>query len=282
MAVNAQILDGLKLASDIKSQIASKIKSENLTLGLGTILVGSDPSSHSYVAGKHRDCAEVGINSIQIELPDDASESAILAAVKSLNDDPKCTGFIVQLPLPKGVDANKVLGAIDPTKDADGLHPLNLGKLVLQQEGPLPCTPQAILELVSRNGISWDGKEVVVLGRGTTVGRPLGLLLSGRSANATVTLTHTGTQELLSHTKVADIVIVALGKPHFLKSEMVKDGAIVIDVGLTRVAGKLVGDVDPSVYEKVSAYSPVPGGIGPMTRAMLLKNVVELSKWSAN
>lgn len=282
MAVNAQILDGLKLASDIKSQIASKIKSENLTLGLGTILVGSDPSSHSYVAGKHRDCAEVGINSIQIELPDDASESAILASVKSLNDDPKCTGFIVQLPLPKGVDANKVLGAINPTKDADGLHPLNLGKLVLQQEGPLPCTPQAILELVSRNGISWDGKEVVVLGRGTTVGRPLGLLLSGRSANATVTLTHTGTQELLSHTKVADIVIVALGKPHFLKSEMVKDGAIVIDVGLTRVAGKLVGDVDPSVYEKVSAYSPVPGGIGPMTRAMLLKNVVELSKWSAN
>ena len=282
MAVNAQILDGLKLASDIKSQIASKIKSENLTLGLGTILVGSDPSSHSYVAGKHRDCAEVGINSIQIELPDDASESAILASVKSLNDDPKCIGFIVQLPLPKGVDANKVLGAINPTKDADGLHPLNLGKLVLQQEGPLPCTPQAILELVSRNGISWDGKEVVVLGRGTTVGRPLGLLLSGRSANATVTLTHTGTQELLSHTKVADIVIVALGKPHFLKSEMVRDGAIVIDVGLTRVAGKLVGDVDPSVYEKVSAYSPVPGGIGPMTRAMLLKNVVELSKWSAN
>lgn len=282
MAVNAQILDGLKLASDIKSQIASKIKSENLTLGLGTILVGSDPSSHSYVAGKHRDCAEVGINSIQIELPDDASESAILASVKSLNDDPKCTGFIVQLPLPKGVDANKVLGAINPTKDADGLHPLNLGKLVLQQEGPLPCTPQAILELVSRNGISWDGKEVVVLGRGTTVGRPLGLLLSGRAANATVTLTHTGTQELLSHTKVADIVIVALGKPHFLKSEMVRDGAIVIDVGLTRVAGKLVGDVDPSVYEKVSAYSPVPGGIGPMTRAMLLKNVVELSKWSAN
>ena len=180
MAVNAQILDGLKLASDIKSQIASKIKSENLTLGLGTILVGSDPSSHSYVAGKHRDCAEVGINSIQIELPDDASESAILASVKSLNDDPKCTGFIVQLPLPKGVDANKVLGAINPTKDADGLHPLNLGKLVLQQEGPLPCTPQAILELVSRNGISWDGKEVVVFGRGTTVGRPLGLLLSGR------------------------------------------------------------------------------------------------------
>lgn len=282
MAVNAQILDGLKLASDIKSQIASKIKSENLTLGLGTILVGSDPSSHSYVAGKHRDCAEVGINSIQIELPDDASESAILASVKSLNDDPKCTGFIVQLPLPKGVDANKVLGAINPTKDADGLHPLNLGKLVLQQEGPLPCTPQAILELVSRNGISWDGKKVVVLGRGTTVGRPLGLLLSGRAANATVTLTHTGTQELLSHTKVADIVIVALGKPHFLKSEMVKDGAIVIDVGLTRLAGKLVGDVDPSVYEKVSAYSPVPGGIGPMTRAMLLKNVVELSKWSAN
>lgn len=280
MAVDTKILDGRKLARELKSQLALKIKNENLTLGLGTILVGSDPSSHSYVAGKHRDCAEVGIKSIRIELPDGASEDEILAAVRSLNEDDDCTGFIVQLPLAKGVDANKVLSAINPSKDADGLHPLNLGKLVLQQEAPLPCTPQAIYELVSKNGIAWDGKEVVILGRGTTVGRPLGLLLSGRAGNATVTLTHTGTRDLLSHLKRADIIIAALGKPHFLKSEMVKEGAVVIDVGLTRVGEKLVGDVDPGVYSRASAYSPVPGGVGPMTRAMLLKNVIELSKWS--
>lgn len=282
MAEDMTVLDGRKLASEIKSQLATQIKSENLNLGLGTILVGSDPSSHSYVAGKHRDCAEVGIKSIRIELPDHASESEILAAVKTLNEDAKCTGFIVQLPLPKGVDVNKVLSSINPAKDADGLHPLNLGKLVLQQEAPLPCTPQAIYELLSKNGISWDGKEVVVLGRGTTVGRPLGLLLSGKTGNATVTLTHTGTRDLLAHTKRADIIIAALGKPHFLKSEMVKAGVVVIDVGLTRVGEKLVGDVDPSVYGVAGAYSPVPGGIGPMTRAMLLKNVVELSKRSVN
>ena len=282
MAVDAKILDGRKLARELKSQLAQKIKNENLTLGLGTILVGSDPSSHSYVAGKHRDCAEVGIKSIRIELPDGASEGEILAAVSSLNDDANCTGFIVQLPLPKGVDVSRVLGSIDPAKDADGLHPLNLGKLVLQERAPLPCTPQAIYDLVSKNGISWNGKEVIILGRGTTVGRPLGLLLSGRAGNATVTLAHTGTRDLLSHLKRADIIIAALGKPHFLKSEMVREGAVVIDVGLTRVGERLVGDVDPSVYQKVSAYSPVPGGVGPMTRAMLLKNVVELSKWSGN
>ena len=282
MSVNNKILDGRKLSAEIKSELASKIKSEKLVIGLGTILVGSDPSSRSYVAGKHRDCAEVGINSIQIELPDSASELEILQAVGALNQDPNCTGFIVQLPLPNGVNTNKVLEAINPKKDADGLHPLNLGKLVLQQQAPLPCTPQAIFELVSKNGISWDGKDVVVLGRGTTVGRPLGLMLSGKAANATVTLIHTGTRDLASHTRRADIVIAALGKPHFLKADMVKEGVVLIDVGLTRVNEKLIGDVDPGVYSKASAYSPAPGGIGPMTRAMLLRNVVGLANGSAS
>lgn len=276
------ILDGRKLASEIKAHLASEIRNLNLRVGLGTILVGSDPSSHSYVAGKHRDCAEVGIQSIRIELPDNASEAEILDAVSQLNNDSECTGFILQLPLPKGVDSNKVLERISPSKDADGLHPLNLGKLVLQQEAPRPCTPEAIFELVSQNGISWDGKEVVVIGRGTTVGRPLGLLLSGKSVNATVTLTHTGTRDLISHTKRADIVIAALGKPHFLTEEMIKEGAVAIDVGLTRVDGKLIGDLDPGIYKKASAYSPAPGGIGPMTRAMLLKNVVGLARKGVN
>jgi methylenetetrahydrofolate dehydrogenase (NADP+)/methenyltetrahydrofolate cyclohydrolase len=279
---SAKILDGRELSAIIKSEIASQIKRDNLRVGLGTILVGDDPGSHSYVSGKHRDCAEVGINSIRIDLPEGASESRILAAVQQLNEDANCTGFIVQLPLSHDVDVNRVLQEIDPEKDADGLHPLNLGKLVLQQRAPLPCTPQAIFELVSQNGISWDGKNVVVLGRGTTVGRPLGLLLSGKKANATVTLTHTGTKDISAHTKRADIVVSALGNAHFLKAEMVKEGAVVIDVGLTRVNGKLIGDVHPDVYEKVSAYSPVPGGIGPMTRAMLLRNVLELSSRSGN
>jgi len=280
MAATVKILNGRKLAAEIKTKIASQIKSENLKLGLGTILVGADPSSHSYVAGKHRDCAEVGINSIRIELPESASESEILAAVAKLNSDSNCTGFIVQLPLPKGIDANVILEKIEPTKDADGLHPMNLGKLVLQERAPLPCTPQAIFELVSQNGISWEGKDVVVLGRGTTVGRPLGLLLSGKGANATVTITHSKTGDLISHLHRAEIIIAALGQPHFLKSEMVREGAVVIDVGLTRIGDKLVGDVDQSVYEKVSAYSPVPGGVGPLTRAMLLRNVLELARKS--
>jgi len=278
MATMAKILDGRKLAADIRANVASQVKSENLRLGLGTILVGSDPSSHSYVAGKHRDCAEVGINSIRIDLPESATESEILAAVAKLNSDSKCTGFIVQLPLPSGVDANKVLESIEPTKDADGLHPLNLGKLVLQQRAPLPCTPQAIYELVSQNGISWEGKDVVVLGRGTTVGRPLGLLLSGKKANATVTLVHSKTVDLVSHLKRADIIVAAIGKAHFLTSEMVKEGAVVIDVGLSRIDERLVGDVDQSVYDKAKAYSPVPGGVGPLTRAMLLHNVLELGR----
>lgn len=282
MAATVKILNGRKLAAEIKTKIASQIKSENLKLGLGTILVGADPSSHSYVAGKHRDCAEVGINSIRIELPESASESEILAAVAKLNSDSNCTGFIVQLPLPMGIDANVILEKIEPTKDADGLHPMNLGKLVLQERAPLPCTPQAIFELVSQNGISWEGKDVVVLGRGTTVGRPLGLLLSGKGANATVTITHSKTGDLISHLHRAEIIIAALGKPHFLKSEMVREGAVVIDVGLTRIGDKLVGDVDQSVYEKVSAYSPIPGGVGPLTRAMLLRNVLGLAQKGAH
>ncbi|MFM1788999.1 MAG: hypothetical protein RLZZ12_348 [Actinomycetota bacterium] len=279
---STKILDGRELSATIKSEIASQIKRDNLKVGLGTILVGDDPGSHSYVYGKHRDCAEVGINSIRIDLPEGATESRILSAAQQLNEDPNCTGFIVQLPLPNNVDVNRVLQEIDPDKDADGLHPLNLGKLVLQQRAPLPCTPQAIFELVSQNGISWDGKDVVVLGRGTTVGRPLGLLLSSKKANATVTLTHTGTRDISGHTERADIIVSALGKAHFVRANMVKEGAVVIDVGLTRVNGKLTGDVHPDVYEKVSAYSPVPGGIGPMTRAMLLRNVLELSSRSGN
>jgi methylenetetrahydrofolate dehydrogenase (NADP+)/methenyltetrahydrofolate cyclohydrolase len=282
MATEAKILDGRKVAADLKAELAAVIQAEQLKVGLGTILVGNDPSSHSYVAGKHRDCQDVGIDSIRIDLPVGSTERDILKSVEQLNQDSNCTGFIVQLPLPKEVDANGVLEAIDPKKDADGLHPLNLGKLVLGEVAPLPCTPQAIFELVSRNGISWDGKEVVVIGRGTTVGRPLGLLLSGRSVNATVTLTHTGTKDIIAHTKRADIIVAALGRPHFLTEEMVSESAVVVDVGLSRIEDKLVGDISPTLYKKVSAYSPVPGGIGPMTRAMLLSNVVRLAKKSAN
>ena len=281
--MSAQILDGKAVAAAIKAELTTRVtalKAQGITPGLGTVLVGDDPGSHSYVGGKHRDCQEVGINSIRIDLPNNATEKDVLAAIADLNSSKECTGYIVQLPLPKGINTQKVLEAIDPSKDADGLHPMNLGKLVLQERAPLPCTPQAIFELVSHNGISWEGKDVVVLGRGTTVGRPLGLLLSGKGANATVTITHSKTGDLISHLHRAEIIIAALGKPHFLKSEMVREGAVVIDVGLTRIGDKLVGDVDQRVYEKVSAYSPVPGGVGPLTRAMLLRNVLELARKS--
>lgn len=270
----AIILDGRLAASEIKAELSKIIKGKRL--GLGTILVGEDPGSHSYVAGKHRDCAEVGITSIRIDLPKTATQTEILNAIAELNKNPQCTGFIVQLPLPGGVDTDKVLEAIDPKKDADGLHPLNLGKLVLNQKTTNPCTPQAIIELVERNNISWAGKEVVVIGRGATVGRPLGLLLSQKKINATVTLTHTGTKNLSELTKRADIIVAAIGKAHFLTEDMVSAKAVVIDVGLTRVGEKLLGDVDPKVHQVVAAYSPVPGGVGPMTRAMLLRNVVEI------
>lgn len=273
-----KILDGRRAADEIKAELSRSIKKSGLKLGLGTVLVGEDPGSHAYVSGKHRDCAEVGIDSIRIDLPATASEREVLDAVARLNSDSNCTGFIVQLPLPSGVSAEKVLEAVNPSKDADGLHPLNLGRLVLNKNAMLPCTPRAIIELVERSGISWEGKDVVVIGRGTTVGRPLGLLLSQKSTNATVTLTHTGTKNLSEITKRADIIIAALGKAHFLKAEMVSAKSVVIDVGLTRVDGKLLGDVDPEVHEVVTAYSPVPGGVGPMTRAILLQNIFEIGK----
>ena len=274
----AQILDGRKAADEIKADLSKKIREEGLKLGLGTILVGDDPGSRAYVEGKHRDCGEVGIDSIRIDLPANAKESEVLDAVSRLNHDSKCTGFIVQLPLPNAINAERVLEAVNPEKDADGLHPLNLGRLILNQKTILPCTPNAIVELVERNAISWAGKDVVVIGRGTTVGRPLGLLLTQKRINATVTLTHTGTKNLAEITKRADIIIAAIGKSHFLNKDMVSSKAVVIDVGLTRVNGKLLGDVDPTVHEIVAAFSPVPGGVGPMTRALLLRNVVELGR----
>lgn len=274
----AQILDGRKAADEIKADLSKKIREEGLKLGLGTILVGDDPGSRAYVEGKHRDCGEVGIDSIRIDLPANAKESEVLDAVSRLNHDSNCTGFIVQLPLPNAINAERVLEAVNPEKDADGLHPLNLGRLVLNQKTILPCTPNAIVELVERNAISWAGKDVVVIGRGTTVGRPIGLLLTQKRINATVTLTHTGTKNLAEITKRADIIIAAIGKSHFLNKDMVSSKAVVIDVGLTRVNGKLLGDVDPTVHEIVAAYSPVPGGVGPMTRALLLRNVFELGR----
>ena len=274
----SKILDGRALAATIKSELKSEISQLKSAPGLATILVGDDPGSAAYVAGKHRDCAEVGINSIRIDLPGDSTQAEIRSAVTRLNQDPNCTGFIVQLPLPTGIDTQEILEAIDPNKDADGLHPVNLGRLVLDYPAPRPCTPMAIVEILSRNGIELAGAEVAVIGRGTTVGRPLSLLLSSRKINATVTTLHTGTRDLASHTKRADVIVAALGKPHFLKPEMVKAGAILIDVGLTRQQSGLVGDIDPLAHQVATAFTPVPGGIGPMTRAMLLRNVVNLAQ----
>jgi len=273
-----KILDGRSVAAAIKGELKGEIAGLLATPGLGTILVGSDPGSVAYVAGKHRDCAEIGIRSIRIDLPASATQGEILAAVAKLNGDPGCTGFIVQLPLPNGVSAPDVLAAIDPKKDADGLHPLNLGKLVLNEPAPRPCTPQAIIELLERSGGSWVGKDVVVIGRGTTVGRPLGLLLTQRGIDATVTIVHSQTANLESHTKRADIVVAALGVAHFVTPAMIKPGAILIDVGLTRTEAGLLGDIDPRAAEVAASYSPVPGGVGPMTRAMLLRNLVALAK----
>jgi methylenetetrahydrofolate dehydrogenase (NADP+)/methenyltetrahydrofolate cyclohydrolase len=276
--MSAQILDGTAIASAMKADLAIRVaalKAKGITPGLGTVLVGDDPGSVSYVNGKHRDCKEVGINSIRFDLPNDATEKDVLAAIADLNGSKECTGYIVQLPLPKGINTQRVLEAIDPNKDADGLHPFNLGRLVLGYEAPLPCTPRAIVALLDHYKISTQGAEVTVIGRGLTVGRPLGLLLTRKQENATVTLTHTGTKDLTQHTKRADIVIAAIGQSHFLKAEMIKDGAVVIDVGISRTATGLDGDVCPGVYEKASFVSPMPGGVGPMTRAMLLTNVVD-------
>jgi methylenetetrahydrofolate dehydrogenase (NADP+)/methenyltetrahydrofolate cyclohydrolase len=276
--MTATIIDGKTLAGAVKADLAlrvSKLKSANIYPGLGTVLVGDDPGSHSYVAGKHRDCHQVGINSIRVDLSANASEADVLAAIKDLNNSPECTGYIVQLPLPNGINTQKILEAIDPAKDADGLHPLNLGQLVSGNTAPLPCTPRAIVALINHYKILLAGADVVVIGRGITVGRPLGLLLTRKQENATVTLTHTGTKDLLAHTKRADIVIAAIGSAHFLKAEAIKAGAVVLDVGISRTSAGLVGDVDPSVREIASFFAPMPGGVGPMTRAMLLQNVVE-------
>jgi methylenetetrahydrofolate dehydrogenase (NADP+)/methenyltetrahydrofolate cyclohydrolase len=276
--MSAQILDGKGLAAAIKAELTvrvSALKSQGITPGLGTILVGDDPGSLAYVAGKHRDCKEVGINSIRIDLPNDGTEKDVLAAISDLNSSQECTGYIVQLPLPNGISTQRVLEAIDPDKDADGLHPLNLGRLVSGYNGALPCTPRAIVALLDHYKISTKGADVTVIGRGLTVGRPLGLLLTRKQENATVTLTHTGTKDLTKHTKNADIVVAAIGQSHFLKAEMIKEGAVVIDVGISRTKHGLDGDVCPGVYEKASYVSPMPGGVGPMTRAMLLTNVVD-------
>ena len=276
--MTATILDGKALAATIKGQLAARVsalKANGIAPGLGTVLVGDDPGSISYVAGKHRDCQEVGINSIRVDLKADASQADVLAAIKDLNNAKECTGYIVQLPLPKGINTQVILESFDPAKDADGLHPINLGRLVSGFAAPLPCTPRGIVELINHYKIPLAGAEVVVIGRGLTVGRPLGLLLTRKQENATVTLTHTGTKDLLSHTKRADIVIAAIGSAHFLKASAVKEGAVVIDVGISRTSAGLLGDVDPGVMNVASFVAPMPGGVGPMTRAMLLQNVVE-------
>jgi methylenetetrahydrofolate dehydrogenase (NADP+)/methenyltetrahydrofolate cyclohydrolase len=276
--MSAQILDGKALALKIKGEIAAKVKKLSRPPGLGTILVGTDPGSLSYVAGKHRDCAEVGIASIRIDLQATANESEILAAVSQLNNDANCTGFIVQLPLPAGVDAQKVLAAVEPKKDADGLHPNNLGKLVLDSKTIVPCTPKAILRLLNEYQINLSGKSVLIIGRGTTVGRPLSILLSQKSVNATVTLAHTATTNLDELLKSADVIIAAIGKAHFIKPQMIKAGAAVIDVGITRIDSQLLGDVDPAITSVSGYFAPMPGGVGPMTRAMLLSNLLELAQ----
>jgi methylenetetrahydrofolate dehydrogenase (NADP+)/methenyltetrahydrofolate cyclohydrolase len=276
--MSAVILDGKALAASIKKDLTARtsaLKASGKIPGLGTILVGDDPGSHSYVSGKHRDCKEVGITSLRVDLPASASQSDVLAAIKDLNSAAECTGYIVQLPLPQGINTQMMLEAIDPAKDADGLHPMNLGRLVAGYDAPLPCTPRGIVALLSHYKINLNGAEVVVIGRGLTVGRPLGLLLSRRQENATVTLTHTGTKNLTFHTQRADIVVAAIGQSHFLKASMIKKGATVIDVGISRTADGLDGDICPGAYEVAGYVSPMPGGVGPMTRAMLLQNVVE-------
>ena len=275
--MSAQILDGKATAKVIKSELAAVVAQMQSKPGLGTVLVGDDPGSHSYVSGKHRDCAEVGIASLRVDLPATASQADVLAAIKDLNNAPECTGYIVQLPLPRGISANLILESIDPAKDADGLHPLNLGKLVLGEPAPLPCTPRGILELLHRYGISTKGAEVVIMGRGITVGRPLALLLTRKGDDATVTITHTGTKDVAAHTRKADIVVAAVGSAHLLTPEMVKPGATVLDVGITRTDAGLLGDIHPGVAEVAAFIAPMPGGVGPMTRAMLLTNVVEMA-----
>jgi len=282
--MSAQILDGKRAAADIKAELTErvcKLREHGVVPGLGTVLVGEDPGSRWYVNGKHKDCAEVGITSIRVDLPESATQAEVEEAVRILNADPTCTGYIVQLPLPKHVDENAVLGQMDPTKDADGLHPTNLGWLVLGKAALLPCTPHGIVELLRRNDVPIAGADVVVVGRGVTVGRPLGLLLTRRSENATVTLCHTGTRDLASHVRDADIVVAAAGVPGIITGAMVKPGAAVLDVGVSRVDGKIAGDAADDVYGVAGWVSPNPGGIGPMTRAMLLSNIVQVAEDSS-
>ncbi|MHB1615041.1 MAG: bifunctional methylenetetrahydrofolate dehydrogenase/methenyltetrahydrofolate cyclohydrolase [Actinomycetes bacterium] len=282
--MSARILDGKATAAVIKSELATRVtalRTRGVVPGLGTVLVGDDPGSRSYVSGKHRDCTEVGLTSIRRDLPGTVSQSQVEQVVAELNADPTCTGFIVQLPLPPGMDTNRVLGLVDPAKDADGLHPVNLGRLVLGEPAALPCTPRGIVTLLGRYGVTLNGAEVVVVGRGVTVGRPLGLLLTRRTENSTVTCCHTGTRDLRAHTRAADIVVMAAGVPGLLTADMVRPGAVVVDVGITRTAAGLAGDVDPSVREVAGWLAPVPGGVGPMTRAMLLTNVVEAAEAAA-
>ncbi len=275
------MLDGLATAKAIKAELAvevAKLRQRGINPGLGTLLVGDDPGSHSYVGGKHRDCAEVGINSIRIDLPASATLEDIMAAVQDLNESKEVTGYIVQLPLPGGIDSNAILELMDPAKDADGLHPINLGRLVMNVAGdmnsPLPCTPSGIVELLKRYEVPTKGAEVAIIGRGLTVGRPLGLLMTRKGIDSTVTLLHSASKDIPAVVRRADIVVAALGQPHFVKPEWIKPGAAVLDVGITRTAQGLTGDVDPKVAEVAGWLSPNPGGVGPMTRAMLLKNVV--------
>ncbi len=274
----AKVLDGVAAAKVIRHEVSQAVAKLKNKPGLATLLVGDDPGSRSYVNGKHRDCSQVGINSIRIELPQNVSQTELLREIDDLNRSKDCSGFIVQLPLPSHIDTNRVLSAIDPDKDADGLHPTNLGKLVLSQSGVIPCTPRAIVELLRKNEISLSGKEVVIIGRGTTVGRPLSLLLSSKGIDATVTILHSKSSDIRSHTKRADIVIAALGSAHFLTADMVKEGVVAIDVGITRTSEELVGDIDPGVVKVARAIAPMPGGVGPMTRAMLLSNLLTLHK----
>ena len=279
--MTALILDGLATAKAIKTELAAEVvglTARGINVGLGTILVGDDAGSLSYVSGKHRDCAEVGIESIRIDLPATASRADIQAAIKDLNQAKEATGFIVQLPLPGGIDANEMLELIDPDKDADGLHPVNLGRLVMNTGGqissPLPCTPSGIIELLERYEVSLRGAQVAIIGRGLTVGRPLGLMLTRKGVDATPTLLHSASRHIEEVISRSDIVVAALGSPHFIRPEWIKPGAAVLDVGITRVDGKLVGDVDPGVAKVAGHISPNPGGVGPMTRAMLVRNVV--------
>ena len=281
--MTATVLDGKATAAAVKADLAVRVAAlveRGITPGLATVLVGDDPGSHAYVGGKHRDCAEVGIASIRVDMPASATQSEVEDQVRRLNDDPAVTGYIVQLPLPKGLDSNRVLEIMDPAKDADGLHPMNLGRLVLGIEAPLPCTPRGIVELLRAYDVPIAGAEVCIVGRGITVGRPLGLLLTRRQENATVTLCHTGTKDMAKHVAAADIVVAAAGVPHVISPDIIKPGAALVDVGITRTEAGLVGDVDPACAEVAGWIAPMPGGTGPMTRAMLLANVVEAAERS--